>query len=106
MPKLIFVEASGREHVVEARIGESVMRAAVAAQVPGIEALCGGNCICATCHAYIDAPWYDSFAAPDETERAMVEYTSDPQANSRLTCQLPVTSAHDGLVIRLPVSQH
>ncbi len=106
MPKLIFIEPSGREYVVEAPIGQSVMRAAVAAQIPGIEALCGGNCVCATCHAYIAEPWMASFAPPDDTERAMLECTSAPQKNSRLTCQLPITAAHEGLEIRLPASQH
>lgn len=106
MPKLTFIDADGREYVVEAAIGESVMRAAVAAQVPGIEALCGGNCVCATCHGYVEAPWSESFAAPDDTESAMLECTSEPRDNSRLTCQLPVTTAHEGLVIRLPASQH
>lgn len=106
MPRIIFIDPNGREHGVDAALGQSVMRAAVSAQVPGIEALCGGNCVCATCHAYIEAPWYDSFQAPDDTEKAMIEYTSQPEANSRLTCQLTVTSAHEGLVIRLPASQH
>lgn len=106
MPKLIFIEANGREHTVEATIGQSVMRAAVTAQIPGIEALCGGNCVCATCHAYIEEPWLARFAAPDDTESAMLECTSEPQDNSRLTCQLPVTAAHDGMIIRLPASQH
>ena len=106
MPKILFIDTTGREHRVEATMGQSVMRAAVAAQVPGIEALCGGNCVCATCHAYIEAPWYQSFEAPDETEKAMIDYTSEPRDNSRLTCQLQVSSAHEGLVIRLPASQH
>jgi 2Fe-2S ferredoxin len=106
MPRLVFIDPSGHEHVVEAGIGQSVMRAAVGAQIPGIEALCGGNCICATCHAYIDRPWYANFPPPDDTESAMIECTSEPRENSRLTCQLSVTPAHDGVVIRLPASQH
>ncbi len=106
MPKLVFIDAGGREYVVEAAIGQSVMRAAVAAQIPGIEALCGGNCVCATCHAYIGEPWYERFPAPDDTESAMLECTSEPREDSRLTCQLPVTAEHEGLVIRLPASQH
>ena len=106
MPKLIFIDATGAVHEVDAEIGVSVMDAAIKAGVPGIEARCGGSCICATCHSYIDARWLAQLAAPDEIEEAMLECTPEPKSNSRLTCQLPVTEELEGMIIQVPESQH
>lgn len=106
MPKIVFIEASGTEHVVDAPVGESVMLAATANLVPGILADCGGSCTCATCHAYIDERWANKVPPPSEDELAMLEGALDTQPNSRLTCQVQVTEALEGVVFRLPASQY
>lgn len=106
MPKIVFIEASGTEHIVDASPGESVMLAATGNMVPGILADCGGNCTCATCHAYIDERWADKVPPPSEDELAMLEGALDTRPNSRLTCQVQVTDALDGAVFRLPASQY
>jgi 2Fe-2S ferredoxin len=106
MPKVIFIDPAGVEHRVDAAVGQSLMRAAVDSQVPGIEAMCGGNCVCATCHAYIEDDRLATLTPPDATERDMLECTSEPRPNSRLCCQVPMTEALDGLVVRVAASQH
>ena len=106
MPTLIFIDDSGAEHQVEASIGQSVMEAAVGAAVPGIEAVCGGNCLCATCHCCVEDSRLDALPSPTETESAMLECTPEPRPNSRLSCQLRVLETLDGLVLRVPPSQH
>lgn len=106
MPVLIFVDPEGVEHHVEASLGQSLMQAAVGALVPGIEAACGGNCVCATCHAYIEDPRLAELPAPDATEQAMLECTPQPQPNSRLCCQVRVTAALDGMRVQVAASQH
>jgi 2Fe-2S ferredoxin len=103
---LTFIDPTGKEHKVEAVPGQSVMRAAKAAMVPGIEAVCGGNCICATCHCYVEDARLSTLPEPDDTEAAMLEVTPEPRPESRLTCQIPVTEALDGMVLRVPASQH
>lgn len=106
MPRIVFIEASGKEHVVEAKVGESVMQAATSNMVPGILADCGGSCTCATCHAYLDERWADKVTKVSEDEAAMIDGALDTQPNSRLTCQISVTEALDGAIFRLPVSQY
>lgn len=105
MPKIIIVEHNGAEHVVEAKEGQSVMQAATENMIPGILADCGGYCNCATCHCYVDEKWESSIPAAEEAERDMLTCAIDPQANSRLSCQILVTSELDGLLVRLPESQ-
>jgi 2Fe-2S ferredoxin len=68
MPKVIFIEHSGTRHEVEVPVGHSVMRGAVDNGVPGIDADCGGECACATCHVYVDNAWFAKTGARTERE--------------------------------------
>lgn len=105
MPSLRFLLPGGQEHRVDALEGQTVMEAATGAQVPGIVGECGGGCSCATCHLYVDPPWFDRLPAADEMETCMLEGAVEPAALSRLSCQLKVTAALDGIVLRIPAGQ-
>ena len=106
MPKITYIEHSGKEHAIDAPVGQTVMEAAVKNGVPGIDADCGGACACATCHVYIDPAWTEKAGKPSSMEQSMLDFANDLQDNSRLSCQIRVTEALDGLVVRLPTSQH
>jgi len=105
MPKITFIEHDGTEHAVTATEGTTLMRAALDHGVPGIMADCGGECACATCHAYLDPAYFTHAGAPSDEERDMLECAIDAADHSRLTCQVIVTRALDGLSVRLPASQ-
>ena len=105
MPKITFIEHNGTEHLVDAAAGESLMRAAVDNRVDGIVADCGGNCSCATCHVYIEATWRERIPPASNEERDMIECALHVEEHSRLSCQILVTPALDGLIVRIPVSQ-
>jgi 2Fe-2S ferredoxin len=104
MTQIIFIEANGARHEVDAEDGESVMRAALDQGVPGIDGDCGGCCSCATCHGYIE-PENLELPARNDTEIAMLQGCSLAKENSRLTCQLVVGPHLEGLTIHLPESQ-
>jgi len=105
MVNVTFIEHNGTEHKVTAEAGQSIMQAATFNQVPGISADCGGACACATCHTYVDAAWADRFPEKTEIETDLLECAIDVKENSRLSCQLVLTDAMDGIVITLPESQ-
>jgi 2Fe-2S ferredoxin len=105
MPKITYIEKSGKEHVVDAALGLSVMEAAIRNMVPGIDADCGGACACATCHVYVDPAWTDKVGKPEAMEESMLDFAYEPKENSRLSCQINVTAELDGLVVRLPEFQ-
>jgi 2Fe-2S ferredoxin len=86
--------------------GWSLMEGAVKNLVPGIDADCGGACACATCHVYVDPAWLDKLPPKQEMEETMLDFAQDVRPNSRLSCQITVTPALDGLVVRTPKSQH
>jgi ferredoxin, 2Fe-2S len=101
------VEPDGRDHAIGARVGQSLMRAAIDHDLDGIKADCGGVMTCATCHVYVDAAWRDRLPPPSGDEDAMLEMTAAPRlANSRLSCQIAITPELDGLVVALPATQY
>jgi 2Fe-2S ferredoxin len=108
MPKVTYVEFNGTAHEVDVPAGTSVMRGAVDNNVPGIDADCGGECACATCHVYVDAAWLEKIGlpAPGSQEASMLSFAAVAQSDSRLTCQITMTEDLDGLLVRMPEGQH
>ena len=106
MAKVTYIEFDGSEHVVDVAKGLSVMEGAVKNMIPGIDADCGGACACATCHVYVDNTWQEKLDAATEMELSMLDFAENVQDNSRLSCQIPVTDALDGLIVRMPESQY
>lgn len=106
MPKIVFIEANGKEHPVTVQSGRSLMQAAIDNMIPGIVAECGGSCSCATCHGYLEAPWSERVPPAGAQENSLLEGLLDVALNSRLTCQVEVTDDLDGMVVRLPASQN
>ncbi|WP_149538889.1 2Fe-2S iron-sulfur cluster-binding protein [Siccirubricoccus phaeus] len=106
MPSIIYIEHDGTEHAVEVPIGHSVMLGAVENNIPGIDADCGGECACATCHVFVDPAWLALCGTPGEQESSMLSFAATAAPNSRLSCQIPVTEALDGLIVRMPEAQH
>src|ERR1700688_1956623 len=105
MPKIVFIEHNGTEHVVEGVVGRSVMQAAVENFVPGIVADCGSSWRCGPCHGFADARWRAAIPAVQADEQSLLEGLLDTESSSRLTCQIEITPSLDGLVVRLPRSQ-
>jgi 2Fe-2S ferredoxin len=104
VPRIFFVTADGTPTSVDAAVGTSIMRAAVEAGIDGIVAECGGNAMCATCHVYVA----DAARLPpmSPVEDDLLDATaSERRADSRLSCQLPVTADVDGLSVVLPETQ-
>ena len=105
MTKVTFIDAAGASRTVDAQVGSTVMETALRNSVPGIEAECGGACACATCHVYVSPDWTEVVGKPSQMEEDMLDFASDVRPNSRLSCQIKVTSQLDGLVVSTPAKQ-
>jgi 2Fe-2S ferredoxin len=106
MPKIHFILLDGSTREVEAKPGASLMESAIRANVRGIDAECGGLCSCATCHVYVADGFIDRLTPPDDEETAMLDFVAaERQPGSRLSCQIPLTKALDGLTVRVPSIQ-
>ena len=106
MPKIKYIEHSGKEHEVDVPVGWSVMEGAVKNLIPGIDADCGGACACATCHVYVDAAWLGKLEPKSDMEETMLDFAQELEPNSRLSCQIKVTPELDGMIVKTPKSQH
>jgi 2Fe-2S ferredoxin len=106
MAKIKYIEHTGKEHTVDVPNGWSVMEGAVKNLIPGIDADCGGACACATCHVYVDPAWLVKLAEKQDMEQTMLDFANEVKENSRLSCQIKVSDELDGLVVRMPSSQH
>lgn len=106
MPKIHFTSAAGKETVLDVPAGTRIMHAAVNHGLDGIVAECGGSCMCATCHVYVSEDQLDLLPPMQPAEDAMLDSTaSERRPNSRLSCQLEVSPAMDGLRLTLPETQ-
>lgn len=105
MPELVFVQPDGTRQRVPALAGRTVMEAARDHQVRGVRAECGGECSCSTCHCYVDDDWLDRLPTKAEAESGLLEFAWEPKPTSRLTCQLLMSEALDGLVLHVPEQQ-
>lgn len=106
MPIITFQSAGGASRSIEAASGVSVMQAAKAAGIDGIVAECGGDMVCASCHVFVAPDFVDRLPPASTAGSDMLDFTSEPrQCNSRLSCQIRVSQAFNGLVLALPRTQ-
>lgn len=105
MGKISFIEHDDTKHVVEFKAGASLMQIAVDNMIPGIDADCGGECACGTCHVIVADEWYDKTGTPGDDEQQILSMTPELARTSRLSCQVQTTEAMDGMTVRLPEFQ-
>jgi 2Fe-2S ferredoxin len=105
MPKITYIEHDGIRHTVEAELGSTVMETALRNDVASIVAECGGSCTCATCLVHVDDAWSAVVGPPSAEEEEMLDTAFEVKPTSRLSCQIKVTGALDGLIVYTPAYQ-
>lgn len=106
MVKVTYVSTTGESTTVEGRAGDSVMQTAVDHGIDGIVGECGGSMACATCHVFVDEAFLAATGTRSESEEAMLDgAASEVRANSRLSCQITLSDALDGLVVQVAEEQ-
>lgn len=105
MITITFIDHLQQATTVQAAPGTSLMQAAVDNHIAGIVGECGGFCSCATCVCHVDPSWVGKLPAPEAMESAMLESAAADSPNSRLCCQIALSSDLDGLTVHLPESQ-
>ena len=105
MAKITYITHDNQSFEIEAENGTTVMENAIKNSVPGIDAECGGACACATCHVYVDDAWREAVGSAEAMEEDMLDFAWEVQPGSRLSCQVQVSDALDGLIVRIPEKQ-
>jgi len=105
MPKITFIEHDNTVHTVDAELNSTVMETALRNGIASIVAECGGGCSCATCLVHVDEAWSPIVGQPSAEEDEMLDGAFEVKPTSRLACQIKVTEALDGLIVRTPSYQ-
>lgn len=106
MPTVIYIDHAGERQELDVDLDNSVMMAAVYDGVNGIEGMCGGCLACATCHVYVDEAWAGKLPAMgDDEDTLLSQVSAERRPNSRLSCQITMTAALDGIIIHTPEIQ-
>ncbi len=105
MPRITFISCDGHTRTLNVSEGETLMEAARGAGIEEILAECGGACACATCHVHVDPAWMGALPPAAGAEVDLLDYVTEPGPTARLSCQITISAALDGLVVRLPQSQ-
>jgi 2Fe-2S ferredoxin len=105
MPRVVFIEPTGARREIDAPVGVTLREVALEHAVRGVVAQCGGACACATCHVYVSPAWAAKLEPPEDMEQGMLESAWEPRATSRLSCQIHLTAALDGLEVTVPERQ-
>lgn len=108
MPQVTYIAHDGSQTTVDVPVGENVMRGALYNAIDGIVGECGGGLSCATCHCYVDTDWTGKVGGPSsKDENELLEAAAaEVRPNSRLSCQIIMTDALDGLIVHLPEEQY
>jgi ferredoxin, 2Fe-2S len=106
MARIVFIEPAGERREIHAPDGITLMEAARQHDIEGIVAQCGGACACATCHVYVAPEWLHKLEQVEDMEEGMLESAWEPRANSRLSCQIHISPALDGLEVTVPARQN
>ena len=101
MPQIIVVNQSGEESSVDAIEGRTLMETIRDSGFDELLALCGGCCSCATCHVHVDAAYFDKLPAMSEDENDLLDSSDHRNEYSRLSCQIPITSALEGCKVTI-----
>ena len=100
-------DANGTTHEVTAAEGETLLAATMNADIEGFVAECGGCCVCATCHCYVQAADMGKLDQPAADELQMLEFTATERLpTSRLACQIKLTTQHNGMTFQMPERQY
>ncbi len=98
--KIFVTDPDGKENELEGLEGWRVMEIIKDHGLP-LKAECGGACCCATCHVYVHEDWVDKLYDMREEEEDMLDEAVDVKDNSRLSCQILMSEALDGLKVTI-----
>jgi len=100
MAKITFITSDNDRVIAEATSG-NIMELALQHKVKGIDGNCGGVCSCATCHVHVDNAFWEKAGQPSELESDMLEFDENVSEHSRLSCQIQVSEAIDGIILKV-----
>ena len=100
--RVAFITSEGTRVEAVAAPGDVLLDVAQAAGMP-LEGTCEGQMACSTCHVILPAEWFDRLPPAVDDEEDMLDLAAGACRTSRLSCQIVLTEALDGIEVRIPV---
>lgn len=101
MVRVTFVTDEGARVFAEGEEGSVLLDVAQATGMP-LEGTCEGQMACSTCHVVVEADWFARLPEASADEEDMLDLAAGVTRTSRLSCQIVLTGALDGLEVRIP----
>ena len=101
MAKITFIEPDGKEKIVDAEHGLSLLEVAHNNGID-LEGACEGSLACSTCHIVLEKSFFESLPEPSEEEEDMLDLAFGLTHTSRLGCQIIVDEKLDGMKVKIP----
>jgi ferredoxin len=103
--KVTFIDPRGTAIEAEAEAGDNLLKVGQAAGLP-LEGTCEGQMACSTCHVIVAPEWFEKLDEPSEEEEDMLDFAAGARRTSRLSCQIDLTEALDGLTVSVPAESN
>ena len=101
MVDVLFVNIDGSRVSAQAEPGSRLLEVAQNAGMP-LEGTCEGQMACSTCHVVVAPEWFDRLPPACDDEEDMLDLATGVTRTSRLSCQIRLDDALDGLEVRIP----
>ena len=101
MVKVNFLTADGQRVTAEGAVGASLLEVGQAAGM-ALEGTCEGQMACSTCHVVVTPEWFDRLSPASADEEDMLDLAAGVARTSRLSCQITLSEALDGIEVRIP----
>ncbi|MEO6716559.1 MAG: 2Fe-2S iron-sulfur cluster-binding protein [Novosphingobium sp.] len=101
MVRVCFVTAEGARVETQAAEGTTLLALAQGVDIP-LEGTCEGQMACSTCHVIVSPEWFDKLPGAHADEEDMLDLAAGVARTSRLSCQIILSNALDGIEVRIP----
>ena len=105
MVEVTFITATEQRVTAQGAEGDNLLRVGQAAGMP-LEGTCEGQMACSTCHVIVGRDWFGKLPRASEDEEDLLDLAAGVRPTSRLSCQIELTAALDGLEVRIPGDSH
>jgi len=100
--RLNVIDREGNKTAIDVEEGTTIQEAIMNKLAPGDYGLCGGNCICGTCHVYVNTDDFKKLKVAEESETETMETSNvELTTHSRLGCQIELKEEYNNITVTI-----
>ena len=100
--RLNVIDREGKKTAVDIEEGTTIRDAIEDNLSPDNYGVCGGSCVCGTCHVHVVSHDFEKLKAAEEDEiLTLKESAIGPTTHSRLGCQIELKKEHNDITVTI-----